>query len=1349
MKLFKNKKGVIFSLALSLMSVFVCAISTFAWFQVNEKATPQVNSGSPNLNISSISTTKNLLQSSPDGSTNYSGLSLYERTINSSGDNGTSSENITMDSGFNIPKNGVGYYMVKRNASKEYIYADASTANSGTYKLTTLTNTSGQDASNKAYLNSVNLTAGEMYRFFDYTFKSINNETKTVNQRIKLYGTTSTNNNIDIDSYDLEINVTGNYKLWLDYKTGDVGVEYLGEIISRNSNLKHNKIKRFSGIGGSNTCYILLSNSGTIGTWNNLKDFAIWSTTGSVSSSNKDTATSNAVGFYSAIDNYYYYPISVSTTDLYIKFTQTKNGKDYYNIAHIATQTQSPYSKQTFVADTCYVVNDFKWMEKEDWNKAFWYGGTYDGWDSTYSNNRNVTGLTFSTTTKTFVGSTTKTYYLYTTSFSNPYAHYWKVNNTNYWPSGTTWNGDSMTNVATNLFSIEIPTIYDKVIFSNSSQGSNQTSTLDLPNNDSSKNAFNHSSSTWYLLSDGGSNYTYYFYDPLEIMGSQPYVHYWRSTNEYYGVSGTSATSLLAMTDCSSTIAGLWSVSLSQRIDNMVIANKQNISAGAGNNGIKQTTDITSLTSYRNKYFWLKTTNGSVGGQTNNKYNWQAATNIPSSKTRTYKLFDNKAKLSLNSSEDRYAYVWKNGSSDSSMAHWQLNSWPGIKMTKSTTESYVWYVTISESYDRIIFTNGNPNGSDNPSSQTANLTVGSTGSLTCGADKWYFVLSSSTISSGADAGKWDGQWYEQAHNVGIYAAFILSDGSDSNIAPKEIESDDAFGLAPYTPSASIYSGLAASRCEESTANGAYYYFEKDNSVSEYYSDPECTTPYTEAATSTSGSTIIYVKYLADLSNHTTFYVDTSDSGGLGTKWSNLIVTDTSHNQILSSAATENVIVSDHLYKITLPNTCDFILSGDTTKSQSGYYWSANLSMSTAVSNSSTFLLITANDSGVCPGTWCVDKVESTDKAYVCIKDNTGYITEYKMGAGNNNPNLFIYEEGIVIEQGYQIWFKVGNKDASEDEDYTYYKYDNIQTPSEFTDIFAKDSDDGNIEAVFSGEMRYTFYIYVYNSVTYVSLAEVPLLGNGYYIMETDNANNHNSFSGAKKMQTGTNGGASYGAYEVSNGTMIYIRSYIDAQNTYYSNVSTSNLPAGVEAITDGNGNTTGVIRFTAPNTFNINVSATGVVTITDFTITDDFYKLNELDINVSNQTQIKNQNTSMVVEIAFTANNPEPLSISLELTNGLSNYVGVSLYVTDEKQTDYYDFMRDNCYFDNQGNCLLSNSTSISNLNTGFTTTANSGDTLYYAYILIDYLYSSTYTNSLQYQNGASMASFKLVATQV
>ena len=845
----------------------------------------------------------------------------------------------------------------------------------------------------------------------------------------------------------------------------------------------------------------------------------------------------------------------------------------------------------------------------------------------------------------------------------------------------------------------------------------------------------------WDDISPSGTTYRVKVFDPNNYLGGSAYIYAWDDPNDVdpdkLNGYDRPRTSMSSGTD---SVSGrtIYYFDLSISYSNFIISNNAYWNH-------KQTDNLSktlALQNNANGNYYVITGDGVENGA---HYTGSWYKDLAKTDTYRYYYFDNTGKW-----PNPYVYSWKDSARDSGgdiatdgvyeLFYSENQAWGGQAMDKPATDvtltingktatidkTYIWYKDISASYDKIIFTGGGT------STAADNQTVDEE----CGAEyNNYLFKITGTVDSGPDAGKQDGNWYNVIYNVSFKASYFIKGRDDttrkSTLSSQSLgENGFSFGLDDYVAPTSGYN---SSKQVKDTSNAILYNFERANS--NWYTDEACTLTY--SATTIEEDLTLYAKYVVDLDNYTTIYVDDTTPG-----WGDSLY-------VLDSGGTECYFQAKknmtNIYKFTAPNNWMVrFRNTSATGATSGNTWTLTYNLTSVADK--TFVYI-GNDGGnnrpvtartvASVATYGTAKIQKYNTSTSSWDD----IATMETGDGSSN-NYFIYEHGARIAVGSRIRVYItGSSVTGLNGSYEYEKYQHdaaLETVNNKLPFYLQKDGTTIKTARYTSNARFNFYI---TGAKTLSIAMVPDLGNGYYIMKCDNSlkldngdYDTNSFLGGLKMTSNSNYSADYNGFYATSGDKIFIKSYIDAVDTPYT---TAGRMSGATM-------TSGIITFTSSGYFDISV-VNGAVNVTSYE-PSSFFCLNKVDIsNVDTSSHIAAQSTGLVLEVTFECDNPYDTTISLDINNALKDYVGVALYVTDTQLTDSEAYTLLTTY---RGQ--LSNNANVADQN-NFTISANSGSTKYYAYIIIDYIPSAVdadYSDFLAAYNASRNLLFYLKSTQ-
>lgn len=831
------------------------------------------------------------------------------------------------------------------------------------------------------------------------------------------------------------------------------------------------------------------------------------------------------------------------------------------------------------------------------------------------------------------------------------------------------------------------------------------------------------------------SEYTYYFVneygtgnDSTAYFGSTPYCFAKKGSTDLCGsgfkMNATNQTSVFA-------------IKITTQANKIFFEN-------AASSATRQTVDISVGSSQNGKYYGLiYDTNATATQMSGTWY-----TNLPDSDKNTFYYFDNRQSGRWN---PPYAYVW-NGSGESNHYH---KAWPGYVMTQLTAKeaaekgvdrTYAWKISVSKSYTNIIFNKGTTGENAN---QTIDLT-------TSGNEGKFAVLTTQITTSGSNQYKWNVGWSNTMISV-IYKAVYFIDGHKMTLNQDQIDTESTISDTRFTPTKRTT--LDATRDVNDDTNGVMYTFSRESGNYIYTADG-CASGnrFTDGNDITSyldgGTVTFYIKYETSSTSYKTFYVDTTNAyhSDNSNHWTSVKYCFTD-GTVKASA----VKVADDLFRITAPSSWGFRLSNGGSNVNGDNYcaYRDGLNSNTLVSGS-IILNIGGNTYNVNhSATWDTHK-DSTSKygtatIMFSVKKNGAWtdfgpesgIENVEMDVGDATVNYFVYEHGVALSHDTRIRIQT-SQSISGHTTFGWNEYYGINGHNGYTGnsttyvtsiVVSSDRDvmiASNIE-----DAKYNFYI---TSDGKFTITMVPDRGNGFYIMPYSSDHKTNNYIGGVKMNSTSNASAMYSGYYARSGTSIFIRSYLDAVDKLYTEGTQLQNCQWDNSIS-------GKININVTGYYNIEVS-NGKVIISTYSLSD-FFKLNPLDTTpsmIESTAAIKAQKTSLVLEIPFRCAkyvnsawvaNKFSSNIKLDVDNSLSDFVGVALYVRNSKiDADHlldgcnnpYSYMRGN--EDSSYRYSLSNASANISDNANVTISAGTSS-VYYAYILIDYLPATTgsYTN--------------------
>lgn len=1317
--------------AFSLVAVGFTAVSTAAWFAastVTYDGGQTVSAGSSEVQIDEIKGYKAVRQTDENGYLEPNGTThetkIYSASESSTENNGSDESNTTLD----VPSKGVGYYIIPANNSGQFLYATP-----GTTKMTEV------EGSSQAYAD-ISLSSGTTtFRFKKYTFaQDQSGMTVTDNSQVSVPENGATNCTRN-SSGDIEITVASNQtrRVWLDVNNGKAGLE---EAPLNLGTLNASAEKTFSDSGLSPK------------------------KAGSTSITGETTIYLTKLSWMSAYINYrvgndewsgykemtqddgqrYYYDVPANTT--IIEFNHT----DSYQGANCTTGHLSPYENGNGLCNH-YTISD-QWGNYDSGGLSgswsYWTGHNYtvsynnNGGSGTisdqtcYLNNATLSsGSSFTKTGHTLVSWNTKsngTGQNYTLSgsytYSNTLSYKKGVTITLYakWAAKTcalTFDkdgGNGGTDSATAIYGQSMPSIA-------------------LP----TKSGFTFGG---YYTSRNGGGTQYYNESGVAQVTTNSFVNssssktlyaYWtENTVAVYlvtsGHGGVLAPSWSNNWNCYGWVGGTNATYSRNSYENVNLNGETYTKhkfyvrstftslifyGSAMSGGNTQTVNISFDSSTNADQYYVLTNQE----QNNGKYygDWYSSINAISNDTRTYKVFDKDGVLSRNSGTPT-VYAWiENESGSAFYVNHENSAYPGVALTSlAATEGEGFYsFTCSETYDSFILNNGKASQTASGAFQTSDLT-GSDG-LTSGHANWYYILKGNTateVSSGVY--ECEGEWASSITSIQLKIAFFIQDGVtlrkfDTSLMPEQVlDNDFTYTGENYSPSitatSQVNGGNPYEYCDE--ANGILYHFAV-SSISWYQGGTVNSSAFTPGSVYAGSS--LYLRAICNVGNLKTFYVDTKN-------WnSNVYVRNAAGDK--RHFGTSGLSVNANLFRITLPDDYHFTLS---TSSDASGNW-LNPTVNLASEDSTNYFFVNGSGNNA-PHLWLSDSLrasyDSVATATMSIGGNT-----YSMGVGDvytrtssggttyirAHYNHFIYEQGVYItaNQTLSITVSISNgyvleKKESTDAALTSTTYstraaltDGDKSKS-FLDGAGGNDDSKPLKFVTAG--RYTFYV---TADGQISIASVPQLGNGFYIMHYTSTTV--GFAGAEKMFTIDDTSASFDGWISTTGVSdyIYIRSYMNAVDRLLTQIV---VGAGMSDVTIDNG----VIHLPAGAKYNLRVSGDKVY-ISGYA-TDEFFKMDPLISGIS----VENNFTSIVLQVKFHITCTLPVCAQLE-SGSLPSYLGAQFYVHTNGAAvgNPYTYMRTN---------KLSTLNRDGQWTSNVSLTTNAADTYYYAYIIVDYYQPTT-----------------------
>ena len=639
-------------------------------------------------------------------------------------------------------------------------------------------------------------------------------------------------------------------------------------------------------------------------------------------------------------------------------------------------------------------------------------------------------------------------------------------------------------------------------------------------------------------------------------------------------------------------------------------------------------------------------------------------------------------------------------------------------------KQYTFTFQVSESYNYVIFRNAAAD------KQTVNIDQPSLDS------QIYFVL-----DGNAEGGKYTGNWYEEPYSIAINIVLFTSDGTpftiDGNSVISTGKHDTSFATVSYVPTSAMVSGLSIDDYYNlvNLVDYIWHYFKWNGT---FYTDPACTTSYASGSpASTIHATGLYLKYICDTSKLKTFYFDVS-----AVSWTPHIDAWFTTSAVHMSGSTHNDVkdLGGGLYRFTLPtddgtNSMNFILNNGYT---TGVNQTSDITtFATESAYKMPYISVKATTGAYDNrnSNWCHPKTYDHYGTLVKFDSTGAFSALYEMYSTDAANKLYVYDFGvefaaneyftIIFDDKTDSPFGCNTANVDLNAAYSYTGSSSSGTTASITYNI-----DGHVASGVPSE-RYQFtvagkYAFYYLNNDRIAVSAMPTNGNGYYLVPGDDTE---VFTNGFRMRTinASVNLATYTCLDVAAGDKYFIASYIDGAKEQYVDVKSSYSSASDFTITtnvtmgytesEGVYTPTGVITFGVKGTYNVFLYKSGGKTLISVSETNssDFFKLNRVDVNNSD---VKSQKTSFVIEIAFTANNTHDVSIGISSSSAGTvapclRY-SATIVAAGSRRASPWDYMRTNKYGNGDFSAL---GTAKADL---ITISANTAAT-YYAYILIDY----------------------------
>lgn len=376
-------------------------------------------------------------------------------------------------------------------------------------------------------------------------------------------------------------------------------------------------------------------------------------------------------------------------------------------------------------------------------------------------------------------------------------------------------------------------------------------------------------------------------------------------------------------------------------------------------------------------------------------------------------------------------------------------------------------------------------------------------------------------------------------------------------------------------------------------------------------------------------------------------------------------------------------------------------------------------------------------------------VNSTKKIVIYDNDQKSYIffneapetyggqKAFKMGYGDHttvaNPtNKMICETGIrITEQDVEnhVSFAIRDRRAGAT---TWYDYDDLlnenlvrQGVVSANNNYGDDKDPSSHKYLAANEYGIEFkdagyYKFYLTSSGEISVAQLPGdYGEGYYIVPYNTSvGSTDEYTNGIKMKTittnGTSNKAVYTCYTAKDNLSFYIKAYLSGVEEHAAgvNVFSKTLTNTDNATIDSRG----VVTLKQAGSYNIYITTANEIAITTYTA-ENFFSLNSINNSLTTQGQIKDAQTSIVLEVDFTTTTSFNAEAIAELvatsSGGAASYIDFTYSVVPFN----YDFGN----YDNPYNYMRSENYIGEGHNTGAQHPTNLVSGKYKMMILIDY----------------------------
>lgn len=228
MRFGRKAKAVILS-ALALFGVGTTAIATAAWFTLRNQS-PELNmkTASPDLAIDNNNVTGYKINPTlgTDGFPDYNSNTVAHKKGSGSTYGTTNNNQANADLNFDVPSDGLGYYLVKKNPSDTYKYKYD--GNSYAWKFDEF----ADGDIHYVVLKNISMGITDSFIVRNYSYDISNY--KTVNTKVAIQKDNG-NFSIDAETYEIKAGAAGTYNLWFNKDTKKLTLEE--QLVVANQNL--------------------------------------------------------------------------------------------------------------------------------------------------------------------------------------------------------------------------------------------------------------------------------------------------------------------------------------------------------------------------------------------------------------------------------------------------------------------------------------------------------------------------------------------------------------------------------------------------------------------------------------------------------------------------------------------------------------------------------------------------------------------------------------------------------------------------------------------------------------------------------------------------------------------------------------------------------------------------------------------------------------------------------------------------------------------------------------------------------------------------------------------------------